>query len=130
MQVGYIPIKVLLFLWYDKLAYAMIISNKGIIMQVKIIFVFLTFFSCLTAKDKAIDLSKIHGRIEYVNAFADYKVEVVNSFPDLKVKEVSAFPDKAGQWQIVTSFPDFKIQKVSHFGDFKIKYVSSFEGVK
>ena len=28
-----------------------------------------------------IDVSKIFGRIQYVDAFADYKVEVVDAFP-------------------------------------------------
>ena len=51
------------------------------------------------------DVSKIYGKIMYVNSFPDYKVQIVNSFPDFKV-------------QIVNSFPDFKVQ-----------YVNSFPGV-
>ena len=74
------------------------------------------------------DVSRVYGRIQYVDAFPDYKVEVVDSFEDLSVQEVTAFPDQPGKWQIVDSFPDYKIQKVNAFGDFKIRYVSSFPG--
>lgn len=75
------------------------------------------------------DVSRIYGKIQYVDSFPDYKVQVVSSFPDLKVQHVSSFPDKPGKWQIVDSFPDYKIQKVSSFPDFKIQYVDSFPGV-
>lgn len=95
-------------------------------------YLFLLLLVCVTlveAKEKKVDVSKIYGRIQYVDAFADYKVEVVDAFEDLRVKEVKHFPDKAGRWQIVDAFPDFKIQKVKAFGDFKIKYVDVFEGV-
>ena len=85
--------------------------------------------SSINANDK-VDVSRIFGKIQYVNAFPDYKVEVVEAFADLKVKEVDSFPDKAGEWQIVDAFPDFKIQKVKAFGDFKIKYVDAFPGVE
>ena len=90
--------------------------------------VFITIAS-INANDK-VDVSRIFGKIQYVNAFPDYKVEVVKAFADLKVKEVDSFPDKAGEWQIVDAFPDFKIQKVKAFGDFKIKYVDAFPGVE
>lgn len=76
----------------------------------------------------ALDVSKIYGRIQYVDVFPDYTIEVVDAFPDLKVKEVNAFPDAAGKWEIVTVFPDYKIQKVKAFGDFKVQYVDSFPG--
>ena len=75
-----------------------------------------------------LDVSKIHGKIQYVTSFPDYKVEVVTPFEDLAVQEVDSLPVNPGQWQIVTSLPDFKIQKVSAFGDFKIRYVTSFPG--
>ena len=74
------------------------------------------------------DVSKIHGKIQYVTSFPDYTVEVVTSFEDLAVQEVDLLPVSPGQWQIVTTLPDFKIQKVSSFGDFKIRYVTSFPG--
>jgi hypothetical protein len=83
----------------------------------------------LEARNTKVDVSQIYGRIQYVDAFPDFKVEVVEAFEDLRVKEVNAFPDRAGRWQIVTAFPDFKIQKVKAFGDFKIRYVDAFEGV-
>ena len=85
-------------------------------MKVTKYIIILILLSSVNAKDK-IDASKIFGRIQYVDAFADYKVEVVDAFADLKVKEVKYFPDKAGKWQIVDSFLDFKIQKVKAFGD-------------
>ena len=75
-------------------------------------------------------VSRIYGRIQYVDAFPDYKVEVVTAFEDLGVQEVDAFPDGPGKWQIVTEFPDYKIQKVSAFGDFKIRYVKAFPGAR
>ena len=74
------------------------------------------------------DVSKIYGRIQYVDAFPDYTVEVVDAFPDLRVQEVDAFPDAAGKWEIVSAFPDFTIQKVDAFADFKIEYVDVFPG--
>jgi len=56
------------------------------------------------AKLKA-DVSKIYGKIMFVDSFPDYKVQIVNSFPDYKI-------------QIANSFPDFTVQ-----------YVKSFPGV-
>ena len=70
-----------------------------------------------------VDVSKIYGRIQFVDAFPDYKVEVVTAFPDLRVQKVQAFPDAAGKWEIVTAFPDYKIQLVRAFADFQIEYV-------
>lgn len=75
------------------------------------------------------ELKKIHGKIQFVESFPDYKVKIVTSFPDLKVKSVSSFPDDPGEWQIVNSFPDFKIQLVDSFPDFTIQWVESFPGV-
>ncbi len=75
------------------------------------------------------DLSKLFGKIQWVESFPDFKVQVVHSFPDLKVELVTSFPDKVGKWQIVDSFPDFKIQKVDSFPDFKIQFVESFPGI-
>ncbi len=80
------------------------------------------------AGEKKADVSKIHGRIQFVTSFPDYKVRVVNSFADLKVQVVESFPDKPGRWQIVESFPDYKIQLVEAFPDFTVKYVKSFPG--
>lgn len=77
---------------------------------------------------KKLDVSKIHGRIQYVNSFPDYKVQAVTSFPDLRVQIATSFPDKPGQWQIVDSFPDYKIEMVNSFPDFTIEYVTSFPG--
>lgn len=65
--------------------------------------------------DGELDLSKIHGRIQLVDSFPDYKVQIVKSFADLHVKLVTAFPDAPGKWKIVNSFPDFKIQIVESF---------------
>jgi hypothetical protein len=77
---------------------------------------------------KKVDVSKIHGRIQFVKSFPDYKVKEVKSFPDLKVEIVESFPNSAGQWQIVDSFPDYKIEMVESFPDFTIEYVKSFPG--
>ena len=81
-----------------------------------------------TQHAEGVDVSKIYGRIQYVDAFANYKVEVVSAFPDLRVEEVDAFADSAGKWEIVEAFPDFTIEKVDAFGDFKIEYVTDFPG--
>ena len=57
-----------------------------------------------------LDLAEIHGKIQLVDSFPDFKVKVVSSFADLHVKCVSSFPNSPGKWQMVESFPDFKIQ--------------------
>jgi hypothetical protein len=80
------------------------------------------------AGDKKVDVSKVHGRIQYVKSFPDYKVQAVSSFPDLKVQIVESFPSSPGQWQIVDSFPDYKIEMVESFPDFKVQFVTSFPG--
>ena len=76
------------------------------------------------------DLARVHGRIQVVESFPDYKVKVVESFADLHVQVVESFPDKPGTWKMVDSFPDYRIQFVESFPDFTIKYVSSFPGVQ
>lgn len=81
-----------------------------------------------SAEEKKANVGKIHGRIQFVNSFPDYKVQVVSSFPDLKIQVVDSFPDGPGKWQIVDSFPDYKIQVVNSFPDFTIQYVDSFPG--
>ena len=83
-----------------------------------------------TATPCKFDVSKIYGKIQFVDSFPDYKVKVVNSFPNLKVKKVSSFPNQPGKWKIVTSSPDYKIKLVDSFPDFTIRYVSSFPGVR
>ena len=75
-------------------------------------------------------LSKIYGRIQYVDSFPDYRVEVVEASEDLEVQEVGTFPNGPGEWQIVDTFPDYRIQIVEAFGDFKIRFVDSFPGPK
>ncbi len=87
-------------------------------------------FTNTEATPDTLDLSRIYGRIQYVDHFPDYKVQVVDHFPDLKVQVVEHFPNGPGKWEIVEHFPDYKIQLVDHFPDFKIKYVDSFPGVK
>jgi hypothetical protein len=92
-----------------------------------LVLVLLLAFS-VHAGDKKVDVSKIHGKIQFVNSFPDYKVQAVTSFADLHVEIVTSFPDKPGQWQIVDSFPDYKIEMVNSFPDFTIQYVKSFPG--
>ncbi len=82
------------------------------------------------APPDTLDLSRIYGKIQFVEHFPDYKVQVVEHFPDLRVQIVERFPDAPGKWQIVEHFPDFKIQIVEHFPDFKIQYVEHFPGVE
>lgn len=52
-----------------------------------------------------VDLARVYGKIQVVQAFPDFKVKVVTSFPDLKVQKVTSFPDAPGKWQLVDSFP-------------------------
>jgi hypothetical protein len=80
------------------------------------------------AGDKKVDVSKVHGRIQYVKSFPDYKVQAVKSFPDLRVEIVESFPNSPGKWQIVDSFPGYKIQMVESFPDFTVQFVNSFPG--
>ena len=86
------------------------------------------FVLAVRAGDKKVNVSKIHGRIQYVKSFPDYKVKAVTSFPDLRVQVVESFPSSPGQWQIVDSFPDYKIEMVESFPDFTVQFVSSFPG--
>ena len=74
-------------------------------------------------------LSRIYGKIQYVDSCADYTVEDVASAENLSVQEVSCCPSRPGEWQIVTSAPDFRIQKVTSAADFTIRYVGSCPGV-
>ena len=91
------------------------------------------------AGNRAVDLSAIHGRIQFVNALPDYKVQVVTALPDLRVKRVNALPNRPGEWQparavarrrpgIVDSLPDYKIQIVDALPDFTIQWVDAFPG--
>lgn len=56
-----------------------------------------------------------------VKAFPDLKVQFVNAFGDYKVKisNSKAFAKDVIKIQVVTAFPDVKLQKVSAFGDFE-----------
>ncbi len=71
--------------------------------------------------------AKCYGKIQVVNAFADYKVKIVTAFPDLRV-EVTPFPDGVGKWQFVNAFPDYKIELVEAFEDFAVEF-SPFPGL-
>jgi hypothetical protein len=82
----------------------------------------------MKAGKREVDLSAIHGRIQFVNAFPDYKVQVVTALPDLRVKRVKALPNRPGEWQIVDSLPDYKIQIVDALPDFTIQWVDAFPG--
>ena len=77
---------------------------------------------------KEADFSKIHGRVQFVEEFADYDVKVVENSPDLRVQIVQHLPDAAGEWQVVDSFPDYRIQLVDSHPDFTIQYVNSRPG--
>jgi hypothetical protein len=90
---------------------------------------------------REVDLSAIHGRIQFVNALPDYKVQVVTALPDLRVKRVKALPNGPGEWQparawreprpgIVDSLPNFKIQIVDALPDFTIQWVDALPGAK
>lgn len=88
----------------------------------------LAFLPWAAGAADAVDVGRVHGKIQFVTSFPDYTVKIVGSFADLHVKIVTSFPDGPGEWQIVESFPDFRIQVVESFPDFTIRYVESFPG--
>jgi len=59
-----------------------------------LILVLLSAFA-VGAEDKKVHVAKVHGRIQYVNSFPDYKIEMVNSFPDFTIQYVKSFPGPA-----------------------------------
>lgn len=98
--------------------------------RVRAVVLLLMAYSQLGLAGDKPNLAAIHGRIQVVTSFPDYRVKVVDSFADLHVQVVESFPDKPGRWQMVESFPDYKIQFVDSFPDFTIRYVDSFPGVQ
>ena len=79
---------------------------------------------------KDVDLTKMKGRIQFVEHFADFDVEITDIIPDLKVKIVEHFPNEPGKWKIVSSAPDIKLKIVENFGDFKIQFVEYSYGIR
>ena len=70
-------------------------------------------------------LNKFKGKkviFKAVTSFPDLKIQFVNAFGDYKVKitDSKAFATEIIKIQEVTSFPDVKLQKVTAFGDFEI----------
>jgi hypothetical protein len=47
-----------------------------------------------------VNVSKIYGKIQLVDATPDYRVQVVAAVADLRVQRVSAAPMSARQWQM------------------------------
>lgn len=98
------------------------------------IFILVLFFTPVAvlvvhAHPHSVDVKKIHGRIQFVDAFPDYRVRIFTaSFADLRVQMVKNFADSPGKWQAVDAFPDYKIQVVTVGEDFTIQYVTSFPG--
>jgi hypothetical protein len=80
-------------------------------------------------EDCSLEGKKLYGRVQVVDAFADFEVRVVDAFPDLRVQTVDAFPDSCGRWKMVDAFPDFTIKYVDAFSDFDIKRVDAFPGL-
>lgn len=72
----------------------------------------------------------LYGRVQFVDAFEDFRIQFVDNFPDIKVKFVDYNPTKCGEWRIVTTFPDFKVKIVDQFPDFKVRQVDAFPGIK
>lgn len=71
----------------------------------------------------------LFGKVQFVDAFADFTIEEVTSFPDLKVQKVGAHADACGQWQVVDAFPDFTVERVSAHADLKVAFVDAFPGL-
>ena len=73
----------------------------------------------------------LHGRVQVVSSFADFRVEVVNSNPDLYVEVVTHITSspECGEWEFVDHNPDFTVE----FGpnaDFSITYVTRSPGIR
>jgi hypothetical protein len=115
-------------LWATRADFSALIRRGLVVRSFAIAALVVLLVLGVRAGDKKVNVSKIHGRIQYVKSFPDYKVQAVTSFPDLRVQIVESFPTSPGQWQIVDSFPDYKIEMVNSFPDFTVQYVSSFPG--
>ena len=61
-------------------------------MKRAVVILVLLFAFSLHAGDKKVNVATVHGRIQFVNSFPDYKVQVVTSFADLHVQIVDSFP--------------------------------------
>jgi hypothetical protein len=103
------------------------IVKKGHVMNIKIGYIAAAAI-LFSASARSVDVSKIYGNIQVVDAFPDYKVKVVSAFADLDVQVVNAFADAPGKWKMVNASSDYKIQFVDAFHDFTIKYVTAFPG--
>ncbi|PHI10491.1 hypothetical protein KSU03_00885 [Fusobacterium polymorphum] len=68
-----------------------------------------------TLKGKKVTFKVVNSfpdiKVQFVEAFGDYKVQVSNS---------KSFSKETIKIQVVTSFPDVKLQKVKAFRDFEI----------
>ena len=105
--------------------------DSGDLMKILTLLLFVSSSALASGIDSDCTLNgkALHGKVQVVSSFPDFKVEVVQSFPDLKVEEKSSFADDCGEWEFVDSFPDFTIEYVTSFPDFKIELVSSFPGL-
>jgi hypothetical protein len=100
---------------------------KGNVMNIKIGYIAAAAI-LFSASARSVDVSKVYGNIQVVDAFPDYKVKVVSAFADLDVQVVNAFPNAPGKWKMVNALPNYKIQFVDAFSDFTIRYVTAFPG--
>ncbi len=71
----------------------------------------------------------LYGRVQVVNAFADFRVEVVPFSADLKVQAIDRMPMYCGEWQFVDSTPDFTIEYVPFSADLQIEFVDALPGM-
>ena len=100
-------------------------------MKIKLLVLAMLLIATVAAADDDCSWNGIplHGRVMFVDTFADMTIEIVDSFPDLRVQLVDAFPNRCGAWQQVFSNPDFTVEIVDSFGDLRIQYVDSFPGL-
>ncbi|MCX7985328.1 MAG: hypothetical protein N2662_00115 [Bacteroidales bacterium] len=94
-------------------------------------FVFLSFVTdkpiTSDCKCKGIPL---YGRVQFVEAFEDFRIQFVDGLADIHVKFVDTRPSKCGEWQIVDALPDFKVRVVNGLADFKVKKVDALPGLR
>lgn len=102
----------------------------------KFLIVILSLFLLSFAADKPITPDckckgiPLYGRVQFVDAFEDFRIQFVDVFPDIKVRFVDYNPSKCGEWRIVTTHPDFKVKIVDRSPDFKVRQVDAFPGIK
>ena len=46
---------------------------------------------CVSAAS-SVDVSRIYGKIQFVDSYPDYKIQIVDSYPDFTIEYVESWP--------------------------------------